>query len=50
MVQKNDELIGNFSIFIKIVDKSSGFVWILTGVYGPSTPQNCHLFWEEFME
>lgn len=47
VVKKTDELVGGFSISLKLVGLSSGFEWLFTGVYGPSFPHNRHLFWEE---
>lgn len=34
-MRKVDEIVGNFSISIKLVRLSSGFEWMLTGVYRP---------------
>lgn len=46
-VGKVDEIVGNFSISICLVDISSGFDWLIIGIYGPSTLQNQSDFWEE---
>lgn len=42
-----DQLVGSFSISIMLMEISSRFEWMFTGVYGPSSLYNRHLFWEE---
>lgn len=37
----------NFSISIQILDVANGWEWMLTRVYGPSSPYDCHEFWAE---
>lgn len=37
-IRKVDELMGSYSVSIKVVELSSGFEWVLTGVYGPCKP------------
>lgn len=49
-VKKLEELVGSFSISVRMVEISSGFEWIFIGVYGPSSPYNRHLLWEELVD
>lgn len=48
-VQKMDEIMGNYSVSIKLMEVSSGFEWLILGVYGPSRPQHCSEFWNELL-
>lgn len=41
------EIMGNFSVSMKIFKKSFGFEWKLSGVHGPCKPQNRTEFWDE---
>lgn len=46
-VRKVDEIMGNFSLSIRLIKESSGFEWLLIGVYGPCRPQFWSNFWDE---
>lgn len=37
-ILKVDEVVGNFTVSIKIIENSSGFEWMLFGVYRPCKP------------
>lgn len=50
VVDKIDELVGSFSISIVFKEMALGFQWMFTGIYGPSSPYNRHLFWEELFD
>lgn len=48
-VTKLDEIVGNFSVSIKIAEVSLGFEWLIFGVYGPCRPQQRFDFWDELL-
>lgn len=48
-VTKLDEIVGNFSVSIKFAEVSSGFEWLISGVYGPCRPQQKCNFWDELL-
>lgn len=49
-VKKLEELVGSFSIFVKMMEISSGFEWMFIEVYSLSSPYNWHLLWEELFD
>lgn len=44
-----DEIMRNFLVSIKLSKVSSGFKWMILGVYGPSKPHHRAEFWNEFL-
>lgn len=48
-IRKVDEWIRSYSVSIKVVELSSRFEWVLTGVYGPCKPHLRSEFWNELI-
>lgn len=46
-MMKIDEMVGNFSMSIKIKELRSEFEWWFTSAYGPCRPQHQSEFWSE---
>lgn len=42
-----EEIVGNFTILIILKDLCIDVVWMLTGVYGPSSTYSREEFWTE---
>lgn len=47
VIQKEEEMVGNFSVFAIMKDCGKGVKWVLTGVYGTTPTSLRSGFWEE---